>query len=133
VDQVVALAPRCTLTPIGLPPATATRPERTPAGVRIVLAALISLVLTALGILLAVTIISAILLALGTVLALIFPVTAFEASLVLVVVAALVILLLLAARPSEEHEGLEGAEGPVGIIFPSMPLGRPRGGKKRRR
>ncbi|MBI3989737.1 MAG: hypothetical protein HY347_08970 [candidate division NC10 bacterium] len=81
---------------------------------------------------LTIAVVTAILLALGTVFSLLFAVSVWEATVVVIVVAAGVIWLLASLPPAEEGGPEEFKERPP-ILWPDLPLPRSRGGKKRRR
>ena len=98
--------------------------------------AFISLLIVILVIVLAVVLSSAVLLALGTLLTLLFAVSVFEATAIVLVVTAAVLWLAFGSRLNPDAGSLafeEGDEEEPRVVVTSLPLPSMRRGKKRRR
>jgi hypothetical protein len=101
---------------------------------------ILAVLLIALAALVAVAVVAAALLGLGTLLALLFPVTAWQATIVVMGAAAGVVWFLTRLVPPaplylDDLDALdeEPSEEPPIVVLPEFPLNRPRGRRRRKR
>jgi hypothetical protein len=100
---------------------------------------ILAVLLIALAALTAVAIVAAVLLGLGTLLALLFPVTAWQATIVVMVAAAGVVWFLTGLVPpaplylDDLDAPDEELEEPPIVVLPELPLNRPPGRRRRKR